>query len=114
MRKLMLFAALVGLLLPMAGCANGPVRSWFRGAACNSCQPRLVRPFWRANRAGMCDDGSCSTEVFDSAPASIPADQIDGAVPYYEGGSNTGVLPSGDVYGNTDMVQPPQIGPVDQ
>ena len=40
------------LLVSTIGCANGPIRNWFRGAPCNACNPQIQQPL---NLAPPCD-----------------------------------------------------------
>ena len=110
MKNAILIAAIGAMLLATSGC--GACRNWFRGSACNSCQPPMAQPCGM-NTAGSCMDGNCGTGVDDQNPASIPAANFGnsmGGVPYYnESGMET--IPSSEVYGNSNMVTPPTIGP---
>jgi hypothetical protein len=63
MKKLTCIAAAL-LLLSTVGCANGPIRNFFRGAACNTCQPPF-HPSSGTGAIGTCTDG-CAT------PSTIP------------------------------------------
>ena len=110
MKRIVISTALAAVLLATSGCANGPIRQWFRGSACNSCNPPVANPFWRANKATTCPDGTCGTGVFDQNPASIPATQLNGNAPSYGPAPGPATLPSGSLYGNTDPVIPPQSG----
>jgi hypothetical protein len=125
------------LLVATSGCANGPIRQWMRGSACNACSPPIGQPSnCGVNYAENCTDGVCQSgagrcgflgtgflgfgrNTATTAPASIPAASFEtsGTVPYYDEGA-FGTAPimspplnSGEIYSNPDdMVRPP-IGP---
>jgi hypothetical protein len=63
MRKLLTTLALVAICCSATGCANGPIRKFFRGAPCSTCNP----PFGLFNRGsqtvGNCNDGVCGAGV---------------------------------------------------
>ncbi len=109
MKNAILFAAVGVMLLATSGCSH--CRHWFRGSACNSCQPPMAQPCGM-NTAGACPDGTCGVGVYDQNPASIQGSNFatpNGGVQYYnESGVET--LPPNSVYGNSNMVTPP-IGP---
>ena len=111
MKNTMILAAVAAMLFATSGCSNGPLKRFFSGGACNSCQPVMGGPC-SSNVAGSCSDGSCGTGVFDQNPASISGAQLGttGGDIYYN--DPTGGIPSGDAYGNSGMVTPPTIGPM--
>ena len=113
MRNLILASAAIAILVSTVGCANGPIRKWFRGAPCNTCNPHFNQP--QDNMIGGCNTGACSTgtcgtgvcspaptgsgilgglfnnqQNADALPASIPASSFENA--------------PADLYGNTNSV----------
>lgn len=113
MKNTIILVAIAAMFLATAGCANGPLRRFFRGSACNSCQPPMSAPF-SSNTATGCANGACGTGVYDQAPASIPASNLGApsAPMQYYNDPSMGGMPPMETYGNTDMITPPQIGPV--
>lgn len=88
------------LLVLYSGCANGPIRNWFRGANCNTCQPPVGQPIGcGTNYAPLCDSGVCGAVPVDAngglqAPAiNEPYLEAPGfapqASPYYSGATNS-------------------------
>ena len=109
MKNAILIAAVGAMLLATSGCNS--CRHWFRGSACNSCQPPMAQPCGM-NTAGPCTDGNCGSGIYGQNPASIPVSGFatpNTGIQYYNQ-SGTETLPSSDVYGNSNMVTPP-IGP---
>ncbi len=52
--------AILGIsLLMTAGCADGPIRRFFRGGACNSCTPWLGNGIFGSKYRNRDDDVSC-------------------------------------------------------
>ena len=99
MKKTLLALATAFLLVSISGCANGPLSQWFRGSACNVCNPPLGQPAdYGANYASTCDNG-CEQprrglfdwfrRAPDPAPVSLPgsAYSVDPGVPYYGPGA---------------------------
>ena len=108
-KKLMYLATCVALLALFSGCANRPIRSFFRGAFCNSCQPPVGQPIGcGTNYAPSCDTGACAnpaisgitapvqTPVFGSAPVEIPMGQPSLGTPTFDNGIPSPGM-SGDV-----------------
>ncbi|HMO15799.1 MAG TPA: hypothetical protein PKD64_04860 [Pirellulaceae bacterium] len=42
--KLIMGLILGAIILTQVGCADGPIRRFFRGGSCNSCQPPISHP----------------------------------------------------------------------
>ncbi len=124
MRNLLFGLAAIGLLASTAGCANGPIRQWFRGAPCNTCNPHVGQPLGE-NFAGDCASGNCANgttgsgflgsmfrpngNIANLAPASIPATSFDRAPAGFVDESV-----NADIYGNTGNsgnLESPPIGP---
>lgn len=99
--------AILGLTITAtAGCANGPIRRFFHGAACNSCQPAMGQSLWN-NSGGdnACGNGRCSSDgqpgSFDDSIAPETSGTMYGQPGFdpFSGGqivtppANTGVLP---------------------
>lgn len=90
MKKLICFAAAL-ILVSSVGCANGPIRQWLRGSACNSCQPPF-HPSSGAGAIGTCTDG-CGN------PSAIPNPIIQpNAGQATISGNITGTAPAGQPY----------------
>ena len=63
-KKLIYLAACAALIVFTSGCANGPIRNFFRGGPCNACQPPVGQPLGcGTNTAPMCNSGACGTGV---------------------------------------------------
>jgi hypothetical protein len=102
MHKTLTIAILGLTIVATSGCANGPIRRFFHGAACNSCQPALGQSLWD-NDTSPCDQGQCpngiDNEAFEMAPAGTGVIYGQPTVDPFSGGtivnppSNTGVLP---------------------
>ncbi len=58
MKKLICLAICATSLLMFNGCANGPMRNWFKGSACNTCAPPMGQP--PMNVLSGCDTGNCA------------------------------------------------------
>jgi hypothetical protein len=66
--------AILGItVVASAGCANGPLRRFFRGSACNACQPAIGHSLWKSNDGGcpngMCGDAGDAVEGVAPGPA---------------------------------------------
>ena len=103
MKQLVLLVAVAAMLAMTSGCANGPMRQWFKGGACNSCQPPCGQPYGcGTNTATGCESGTCG------APASLPASSFGGEVPYYSDSPEMYGAPAG----SSDILSQPTVGPV--
>ena len=103
MKKLICLAAAL-ILLSSVGCANRPIRDWFRGAACNTCQPPLHPS---TGSLGTCVDGCANPSaipnpIIQPGQATISGDLIESSAPgqsYYPNGDPTtqgyGIQPQG-------------------
>lgn len=60
MKKAFLVLGLAILTIAPTGCSRGPIRQFFRGSSCNTCQPPLGR-FWGANSNTItnCEGDNC-------------------------------------------------------
>lgn len=135
-KKVICLVTCATMLALFSGCANGPIRNWFQGAACNTCQPPVGQPIGcGTNYAPSCDSGACGTGVgsnpvvngpavngpFIEAPGFVPQGSTE---PYYSGsatpttntsgyiGQSDVQYPSSEVYGsniNGGIVVPPSL-----
>ena len=94
-KKLPMLLACAAMLSMMAGCANRPVRDFFRGAFCNTCQPPVGQPLGcGTNYAPACDTGACGAGVVGQ-----PAIQANVGQPVFQ--DSTGVYSE-----NPAVIQP--------
>lgn len=70
MRKSITIAILGISTLAATGCANGPIRKFFHGAACNSCQPAMGNTVWGQDES-PCADGQCPSPVLPGPAGEI-------------------------------------------
>jgi len=129
-KKIIYVAACAALLIFTSGCANGPIRNFFRGGPCNTCQPPVGQPMsCGTNVAPGCASGVCGTGVasplsqpvlsspFVNSPNFAPQetsetyyqDPIFGQAPISETDSFGRIPDSANVYG-TDLGAP-VVGP---
>ncbi len=105
--------AIVGIsVLASAGCASGPLRRFFRGGACNACQPAMGQTLWGQESSD--DSESCPNGVCGQSPESLGGTVLPGpaqsqpAVP-----NNSGVIygqPNFDPFYGNQIVTPPANG----
>lgn len=96
MRKNITIAILGFSILVTTGCANGPIRRFFRGGACNACQPAVGNTVW--DDESPCADGNCSGSAGEIAPGESGIIYGQGFDPFsgsqiVNPPNNTGVLP---------------------
>lgn len=60
MKKYLIALISAALLASTVGCANGPLRQWWRGAPCNTCNPQIQQPL---NVAPACNTGCAENTV---------------------------------------------------
>lgn len=121
--KKLIYLATALMLFSTVGCANGPIRNWFRGAACNTCQPPF-HPTTGTGALGTCTTG-CGTNSAIPNPIIQPGAgqaSISGPIietpgqTYYSNGDPTtqgyGLQPGPAVLGNG--LNPPNGGPIPQ
>jgi hypothetical protein len=83
--------------------SNNPIRSFFRGAPCDTCNPPAGQVGGHGgNVAPLCNDGSCYGGAPVSAPANIQLN--DPGVPYYDNGS--GIVPQSAIPNSGNSVLP--------
>lgn len=123
MKNLICLAAAGFLLVSTLGCANGPIRNWFRGSACNTCQP-AAQPSFGPGPLGACTDGcpnpsTLGNPIFQqpTGQASIQGDVITNpSDPYFNSNSTTqnlGYQPSQPALGTGaagNFLSPPGSG----
>lgn len=121
--KTVCLIASAAIVLLYSGCANGPLRNWYRGAACNTCQPPVGQPIGcGTNYAPLCNPGTCGSVPanvnpgLETAPVNEPYLEAPGFIPqtsapYYSSPSAAPVmnetsfsLPTGAISG---MEAPP-------
>ncbi len=61
MKNVILCIAIGAVLSATIGCANGPIRNFFRGSSCNTCQPPAQPNMGFDN---SCANGTCSTSSY--------------------------------------------------
>ncbi len=89
--------------------SNGPIRSFFRGAPCNNCNPPAGQMNgYQGNVAPLCPSGTCGGQSPVSAPANIQLD--DPGVSYYDSGNIGSPSPAIQNYG-TNVVPQGSINP---
>ncbi len=109
MRNYLLGLAAIAILISTVGCANRPLRTWLRGAPCNTCNPQFSQPTG-GNFLGGCSDGSCGA-VAATPPASTCNSGLCGSTPTGSGllggvfGNNN--ANGGRIFGNTASSAPP-------
>jgi hypothetical protein len=59
MNKIVVSIIGLAVLIGCSGCANGPLRNWFRGAPCSVCNPPISQPI-DGNLIGGCTNGACA------------------------------------------------------
>lgn len=59
MKKQMTILLLLSVMLVSSGCANGPFRQFFRGGACNTCNPPAGLFNRRQHTVDNCSNGVC-------------------------------------------------------
>lgn len=100
MKHVVSVLVLGALLVTGNGCANGPLKRFFRGAPCNACNPPLAGGFgqgWGGGSVTNCDNGVCSTPPATMG-APLPAPATSAAKPPLEPYS----------YPGTSSLQPPE------
>ena len=142
MKKFLVLLCGMALLASTVGCANGPIRQWFRGAPCNTCHPQIQRPLnvapncnsqcaenavgtgilgrlFRGNnqQVANCPTGTCNATVPpNSVPASSFANQTlanpGETLPLVVDGVPTAAPPSAEMYGNTNTVGRLELPPI--
>ena len=66
--------------------SDGPIRRYFRGAPCSTCNPPSGQlGSYGSNVAPLCQDGNCGGHSPVSAPANIQLN--DPGIPYYDSGN---------------------------
>lgn len=63
MKNVAFLLVLAAVMVASNGCANGPLRNFFRGAPCNTCNPPLGKVFgqgWGGGAVKNCESGVCS------------------------------------------------------
>ena len=64
MKNITFLLVLAALMVASNGCANGPLRNFFRGAPCNTCNPPLGKVFgqgWGGGAVTNCENGICNS-----------------------------------------------------
>ena len=100
MKKLILTALCVGLLVVTSGCANCGLRQWFKGAPCNTCNPAFGKP--PANVLSNCENGNCGLGG-TCATGNCPTGNATLGKPQIGPAMNSPVIPA-------QNVQPPVFG----
>ena len=126
-KRVLYIAACLTLTFAVSGCANRPfanqpVRTWLRGAICNTCNPAAGQPAnCGTNVAPGCTSGVCSgvespmgsTGGFAEPGAGIQfyGDPILNSTPSF--GPSSQIYPSNEIYGGAtgSPVTPPDVGP---
>lgn len=72
MKNRLCFLILLAVLVTANGCANGPLKRFFRGAPCNTCNPPMGGAFGQGwgGPATNCENGVCSTPPANMPPQS--------------------------------------------
>lgn len=114
MHKNIMIAVLGLSVLATTGCANGPVRRFFRGGACNACQPAVGQTLWGqdSDDNSSCPNGVCgqNQETLGGNVLPGPAQSQPGTDP-----NSSGVIygqPNFDPFSGGQMVNPPAGGNV--
>jgi len=121
---LLVSAAVAALLVASVGCADGPIRRWFRGSRCNSCIPPAAHPGFGFNQNPACDSLVGSQGIDQGTISNYGDYDTSGyggayADPYSEGSIiDGGTINPGnsDAYGNGSFngIVPPLPGPTEQ
>lgn len=89
---------LQGGLFQSGPLSNSPIRSFFQGAPCNTCNPPAGQMNgYSGNVAPLCNHGNCGGGSPASAPANIQLN--DPGVPYYDSGNFSSPTPAIQNYG---------------
>ncbi len=114
MKKSIMIAILGIIILATAGCANGPLRRFFHGGACNACQPAMGQTLWGQEASE--DTGSCPNGVCGQSPETLNGNNAPGpAQTQPVGPNNPGVIygqPNFDPFYGNQIVTPPATGTV--
>lgn len=98
MKRFFSILTVMAILASTSGCANGPIRNFFSGAACNSCNPPFGRLFQRSpNTVGTCASGTCGGVA--PIDGSLTGGETFGSG-YYNGSGTMAPIPgaTGDTY----------------
>jgi hypothetical protein len=72
-----IIVAIIGIsILATAGCGHGPIRRFFRGGACNACQPAIGQALWGRSTSGESGSGGCANGI---CGLNQPAETLSGA-----------------------------------
>jgi hypothetical protein len=114
MHRIITIAILGFTLLTITGCGHGPLRRFFRGGACNACQPAVGQTLWGQDteQPSSCPNGMCGkTQPAETLSGAAIGSGTPGTI---EGTpANSGVIygqPSFDPFSGGQIVNPPASG----
>jgi|GEM_PF-4090351 len=108
MKNVTFLLVLAAVMVVSNGCANGPLRNFFRGAPCNTCNPPLGKVFgqgWGGSTVSNCASGVCDAPAQAITSNQAPANSADSysAAKYPYPGTPTGSSFSDDLRGLTPL-----------